>query len=254
MTGPFTRRELLEKTTAVSAAATLTIMPRHVLGGAGYVAPSEKMNIAGIGIGGMGAAQPEEPGVGKHRRALRRRSQLRRQDDSALLQREVLHRLSRAARSAEGHRRRGDRHARPHPRGDHHGGHPGGQARLLPEAADPRRLRSPDAGQGGAGIAGHHPDGHPGPLGRRHPPDLRVDRARASSARSARSMPGAASRITPGATPGGARSGPSAPRRRQPVPAGLNWDLLDRPGRRCGPTIGPITRPPGAAGGISAAA
>ena len=34
MTGPFTRRELLEKATAVSAAATLTIVPRHVLGGA----------------------------------------------------------------------------------------------------------------------------------------------------------------------------------------------------------------------------
>src|SRR5271157_3636545 len=56
MTGPFTRRELLEKATAVSAAATLTIVPRHVLGGEGYVAPSEKMNIAGVGLGDMGPA------------------------------------------------------------------------------------------------------------------------------------------------------------------------------------------------------
>ncbi|MEW6747613.1 MAG: Gfo/Idh/MocA family oxidoreductase [Planctomycetota bacterium] len=30
------------------------IFPRHVLGGAGFVAPSEKLNIAGVGIGGMG--------------------------------------------------------------------------------------------------------------------------------------------------------------------------------------------------------
>ncbi len=56
MTIPFTRRELLEKATAVSAAATLTIVPRHVLGGEGYVAPSEKMNIAGVGLGDMGPA------------------------------------------------------------------------------------------------------------------------------------------------------------------------------------------------------
>ncbi len=56
MTGPFTRRELLAKATAVAACASLTIVPRHVLGGAGYIAPSERLNIAGIGIGGMGAA------------------------------------------------------------------------------------------------------------------------------------------------------------------------------------------------------
>ena len=57
MTGPFTRRALLEKATAISAAAaTLTIVPRHVLGGEGYVAPSEKMNIAGVGLGDMGPA------------------------------------------------------------------------------------------------------------------------------------------------------------------------------------------------------
>ncbi len=31
-----------------------SIVPRHVLGGAGYTAPSDKINIAGIGVGGMG--------------------------------------------------------------------------------------------------------------------------------------------------------------------------------------------------------
>ena len=37
-----------------AATAAFTIVPRHVLGGAGNTAPSEKLNIAGIGIGGMG--------------------------------------------------------------------------------------------------------------------------------------------------------------------------------------------------------
>jgi predicted dehydrogenase len=35
--------------------AAFTIVPRHVLGGAGNVPPSEKLNIAGIGVGGQGA-------------------------------------------------------------------------------------------------------------------------------------------------------------------------------------------------------
>ena len=36
--------------------ATATIVPRHVLGGTKNIAPSEKLNIAGIGVGGMGAS------------------------------------------------------------------------------------------------------------------------------------------------------------------------------------------------------
>jgi predicted dehydrogenase len=47
------RRQFLASAAAVS---TVTIVPRHVLGGAGYTAPSDKLNIAGIGVGGMGAA------------------------------------------------------------------------------------------------------------------------------------------------------------------------------------------------------
>ena len=30
------------------------VVPRHVLGGAGFVAPNERLNVAGIGAGGMG--------------------------------------------------------------------------------------------------------------------------------------------------------------------------------------------------------
>jgi predicted dehydrogenase len=39
---------------AGGALAAFTILPRHVLG-AGYLAPSDKLNIAGVGVGGMGA-------------------------------------------------------------------------------------------------------------------------------------------------------------------------------------------------------
>src|SRR5690348_10440170 len=46
------RREFLGKTAA--AAAGLTIVPRRVLGGPGYVPPSDKVNIAFIGVGAQG--------------------------------------------------------------------------------------------------------------------------------------------------------------------------------------------------------
>jgi predicted dehydrogenase len=38
------------------AAAAFTIVPRHVLGGPRHIAPSDLVNIAGVGIGGMGRA------------------------------------------------------------------------------------------------------------------------------------------------------------------------------------------------------
>ena len=37
-----------------AALAAFTIVPRHVLGGSNYKTPSETLNIAGVGIGGMG--------------------------------------------------------------------------------------------------------------------------------------------------------------------------------------------------------
>ncbi|MDH4241292.1 MAG: Gfo/Idh/MocA family oxidoreductase [Phycisphaerae bacterium] len=40
---------------SAAAAAAFTIVPRHVLGGAGNTSPSDKLNIAGIGVGGRGA-------------------------------------------------------------------------------------------------------------------------------------------------------------------------------------------------------
>jgi predicted dehydrogenase len=46
-----TRRQFLG---AAAAAAAVTIVPRHVLGGPGFVPPSEKVNIAIVGAGGQG--------------------------------------------------------------------------------------------------------------------------------------------------------------------------------------------------------
>jgi predicted dehydrogenase len=46
------RRDFLGKTAAATAA--FTIVPRHVLGGPGYTAPSDMVNLAGIGVGSQG--------------------------------------------------------------------------------------------------------------------------------------------------------------------------------------------------------
>lgn len=48
-----TSRRSFLKTTAVAASAFM-IVPRHVLGGKGFIAPSDKLVIAGIGVGGKG--------------------------------------------------------------------------------------------------------------------------------------------------------------------------------------------------------
>ena len=45
------RRKFVANVAATTAA--VTIVPRHVLG-KGFVAPSDRLNIAGIGVGGMG--------------------------------------------------------------------------------------------------------------------------------------------------------------------------------------------------------
>ncbi len=42
--------------TATATTAAVTIVPRHVLGGPRNIPPSEKLNIAGIGVGGMGSS------------------------------------------------------------------------------------------------------------------------------------------------------------------------------------------------------
>ncbi|WP_293786149.1 Gfo/Idh/MocA family oxidoreductase [uncultured Pedobacter sp.] len=46
------RRDFI-KTSAIAAAAFM-IVPRHVLGGTGYLAPSDRLLVAGVGVGGKG--------------------------------------------------------------------------------------------------------------------------------------------------------------------------------------------------------
>jgi predicted dehydrogenase len=52
------RREFLQA--GAAAVAVFTIVPRHVLGGRGFVAPSDKVNIALIGAGGQGRTNTRE--------------------------------------------------------------------------------------------------------------------------------------------------------------------------------------------------
>jgi len=51
-TSGITRREFIG---ATAAATAFTIIPRHVLGGPGYTAPSDTLNIGLIGAGGHGS-------------------------------------------------------------------------------------------------------------------------------------------------------------------------------------------------------
>jgi predicted dehydrogenase len=66
--GSVSRRKFLGQTAA--AAIGFSIVPRRVLGGAGYVAPSDKVNVAFIGVGAQGLrvmlhflAEPDVQGV-----------------------------------------------------------------------------------------------------------------------------------------------------------------------------------------------
>ena len=49
---PSTRRHFLK--TAATAVTAFQILPRHVLGGPRFVPPSEKVNLAVVGVGGRG--------------------------------------------------------------------------------------------------------------------------------------------------------------------------------------------------------
>lgn len=104
--------------------AAFTVVPRHVLGGPGQTPPSEKLNIAGIGVGGQGAADLEA---------------LKSQNIVALCdvdwhhaagtfappQRQEVQRLpGNAGQRGYAHRRCGRRDAGSLPRGGLHGGHP----------------------------------------------------------------------------------------------------------------------------------
>ena len=62
------RRDFLKK--AAVAAAGLTIVPSKTIAGLGHKAPSDTMNIVGIGIGGKGSELGRHENR-EHHRALR---------------------------------------------------------------------------------------------------------------------------------------------------------------------------------------
>ena len=59
-----TRRSLIAGT--AGAAFGAMVVPRHVLGGTGYLPPSETVNVAIVGCGGQGAADATEIVSGGH--------------------------------------------------------------------------------------------------------------------------------------------------------------------------------------------
>lgn len=61
---PFTRRQFL--TVSGAAVASFMVAPRHVVAASGETPPSEKLNIAGIGVGGMGAGDIEAVAPGNN--------------------------------------------------------------------------------------------------------------------------------------------------------------------------------------------
>ena len=153
------RRDFLRASAA--AAALWTIVPRHVLGGPKFVAPSDKVNVAVVGVGGqgrtkfaslfqesdaqiiavadpiaesnldafyykgLGGREPVKAEVEKHFAAADAQLQVRR-----------LRGLSGDAGEGKGDRRRPLRHARPSARLCLRGGDAGRQARVLRETAD----------------------------------------------------------------------------------------------------------------------
>ena len=113
-------------------------------------------------------------------------------------------------------RRRGGRHARPHPRPAGHDGHEDGQALLLREAAGPLGIRGPHDAANRPGEEAGHADGHAdprrpelSPRGRARPVGGdRADRGGPRVVQRELRRPGPAHRHAPG--PAGTRLGPVA--------------------------------------------
>ena len=61
MSEDITRRDFVSNSSKVAMGAM--IVPRHVLGGAGYQAPSDTLNIAIVGAGGVGGENAQELGT-----------------------------------------------------------------------------------------------------------------------------------------------------------------------------------------------
>ena len=200
---PISRRTFVRDGATAAAAFAMApmIVPRHVLGGVGYRAPSRTLNVAMIGFGGMGMTnmnallqagenivavcdidysvrralhrRPGPAAAGADRRAARRR-----QAAGGLHQGEEVRRLPHDVRQAEGHRRRRHRHAGPSARDRRVRRDEARQARVRAEAAHLHRAGGAAARAHGARHEGRHADGEPGALDGGHAAHQRADRRR----------------------------------------------------------------------------
>ena len=77
------RRDFLKSAAAAVGRTRVSLYRPPACAGQGQTPPSDKLNIAGIGVGGMGASNLRELEIGEYRRPLRRRPELRRRDHQA---------------------------------------------------------------------------------------------------------------------------------------------------------------------------
>ena len=199
----------------------LTIVPRHAVAQSGKTPPSEKLNIAGIGVAGQGRAiwtnVAGENIVALCDVDLRHAADTFKRWPKAKQFRDFRKMFDEMEKQIDAVRRR---HARPLPRRGRHGRHQARQARLLREAAGPLGLRGPPVDEGRQGAQGRHAAGQPGPLVRFDPHVLRVDLGRGDRQRAhdPRRLLGRELGATP-AKAGGGEHGTAE------VPATLDWDL-----------------------------
>ena len=207
---PSSRRQFLQSSALV--AAGFAFAPAISARAAGEKAPGEKLNVAGIGIGGMGGNNIKQCSgenivalcdvdqayaahtfkeYPKARAYLDYREMIDKQKD-----------IDAIIIATPDHTTR--RHC--------HGRHPRGQTCLRPETPGLFRPRSPHPDRSGPRAQSRHPDGQPGPFQRRHTPGLRMDPRPASSEPSGKSTPG------PTAPSGPRASRSAAPRKPRPSP------------------------------------
>ena len=170
------RRDFLK--TAAASALSVQIVPRHVLGGPGNTPPSEKLNMASVGVQGMGEYDTNSFASGPINMVAIcdvNETNLAKGGGTIPL-RQTLYRLAQAARPrGQEYRGRKRLHSRPHAHARQHVGHLARQARLLPEAAHSQHLRSAADCRRRPQGKGRHPDGHPDPLQHRVPHGHGVD-------------------------------------------------------------------------------